>query len=136
MPSKSMRREPLLTEEEKREVIAQVAQECGYVIRGDDPIFALVLLHDRVLSRSVERLTQAVRQHLVSELECALQQHVNDMGTQLAKRAHEELRSLSEVFDEVEERVDARGRRWLWGIVSIGSVLIILFGLILLASGP
>ena len=136
MPSKSMRREPLLTEEEKKEVIAQVAQECGYVIRGDDPIFASVLLHDRVLSRSVERLTQAVRQHLVSELECALQQHVNDMGTQLGKRAHEELRSLSEVFREVEERVDARGRRWLWGIVSTGSILIVLFGLIALGSGP
>lgn len=136
MPSVHTKTEPLLTEEDKKEVIAAVAKECGFALEADDPVFALVFLHDRVLGRSLERLAEGVRRHLVLRLERALQGQVDDMGTALAKRTHDELQSLSKVFREVEERVDARGRRWSWAIVSTGASLLLVFGLMALGLLP
>ncbi|MGB5811837.1 MAG: hypothetical protein WBG86_14965, partial [Polyangiales bacterium] len=111
--------QPLLTEQDKKELIAAIAKDCGYVIPADDPIFALVFLHNCVLGRTVEVLADHVKRDLVLELKRGLEEQVDDMGSKVAKRLYEELESLSEVIREVEDRVASEGRRALWAIVVV-----------------
>lgn len=125
MPSKHTKTEPLLTEQDKKEIIAAIAKECGYVIPDDDPIFALVVIQNRVLGRTVEVLAERVGEHLVSHLERAQQRHVDEVGSKIAKRLYEELESLAEVFHEVKDRVGSEGRRWFLAIVTVSAAVML-----------
>lgn len=115
----------MLTEQDKKELIAAVAKECGITISSNDPVFAAVQLHARTMGRGVELMSDRVARHLVAELERGLEKHVDDIGSQVAKRLHEELQSLAEVFHEVEEQVAFQGRLW-FGAIAVSGVAILL----------
>lgn len=109
----------MLSEREKKELIAAVAKECGVTISANDPVFAAVQLHALMLGRGVDLMADRVKRDLVLELKHGLQEVADDMGSKVAKRFYDELKSLSEVFHEVEDRVASEGRRGFWAIVTV-----------------
>ena len=69
----------LLTEEEKKEIAAQVAKECGRLIPTDDPLFDLVVLNERVLRRTAEKVGDRLTSSLAGELDRVLSAHLDQV---------------------------------------------------------
>ncbi len=76
----------LLTEEEKKEIAAQVAKECGRLIPTDDPLFDLVVLNERVLRRTVEKVGDQFSSSLAGELDRVLSAHLDRVQEKLSCR--------------------------------------------------
>ena len=79
-------RRPLLTEEDKKEIAAQVAKECGRLIPPDDPLFDLVVVNECVLRRTVENLGDRLTSSLVGELDRVLSAHLDHVREKLSRR--------------------------------------------------
>ena len=84
-------RRPLLTEEDKKEIAAQVAKECGRLIPTDDPLF------DRMLSA-----------------------HLDHAGEELSRAVEARVRGLVKLYAVAETRLDRRAQLWMWGLAALG----------------
>jgi len=91
-------RRPLLTEEDKKEIPAQVAKECGRLIPQDDPLFDLVVVNECVLRRTVENLGDRLTSSLVRELDGALSAHLDQIHEKLSADVDEKVRGFAGLY--------------------------------------
>ena len=110
----------LLTEEEKKEIAAQVAKECGRLIPTDDPLFDLVVVNECVLRRTVENLSDRLTSSLVGELERMLSAHLDQMDEKLCADVDEKVRGFAGLYGVAVTRLDRRAQLWLWGLAALG----------------
>ena len=121
MPSNERRnRRPLLTDEDKKEVAAQVAKECGRLIPTDDPLFDLVVVNECVLRRTVENLGDRLTSSLVGELERMLSAHLDHVGEKLSRDVEARMRGFADLYGVAVTRLDRRAQLWLWGLAAFG----------------
>ena len=113
-------RRPLLTEEDKKEIAAQVAKECGRLIPTDDPLFDLVVLNERVLRRTAEKVGDQFTSSLVGELDRVLSAHVDRVHEKLSADVDEKVRGFANLYAVAETRLDRRAHLWLWGLAALG----------------
>ena len=113
-------RRPLLTEEEKKEIAAQVAKECGRLIPTDDPLFDLVVLNEHVLRRTVEKVGDQLSSSLVRELDRMLSAHFDRVGEELSRTVQARVRAFVDLYAATETRLDRRAQLWLWGLAAFG----------------
>jgi hypothetical protein len=127
MLSKERRnRRPLLTDEDKKEIAAQVAKECGRLIPQDDPLFDLVVVNECVLRRTVENLCDRLTSSLVRELERMLSAHLDHVGEELSRAVEARVRGFVDLYGVAETRLDRRAQLWLLGIAAIGILIMAL----------
>ena len=121
MPSNERRnRRPLLTDEDKKEIAAQVAKECGRLIPQDDPLFDLVVVNECVLRRTVENLCDRLTSSLVGELERMLSAHLDHVGEKLSRDVEARMRGFADLYGVAVTRLDRRAQLWLWGLAAFG----------------
>jgi hypothetical protein len=121
MLSKERRnRRPLLTDEDKKEIAAQVAKECGRLIPQDDPLFDLVVVNECVLRRTVEKLGDRLTSSLVGELERMLSAHLDHVGEKLSRDVEATMRGFADLYGVAVTRLDRRAQLWLWGLAAFG----------------
>jgi len=106
-------RRPLLTEEDKKEIAAQVAKECGRLIPPDDPLFDLVVVNECVLRRTAEK----VGDRLTSS---------DHAGEELSSAVEARVRGLVKLYAVAETRLDRRAQQWLWGLAALGILIMAL----------
>ena len=109
-------RQLLLTEEEKREIAAQVAKECGRLIPTDDPLFDLAVLNERVLRRTAEKVGDRITSSLVGELNRVLSAHLDQIHEKLSADVDEKARGFAGLYGVAVTRLDRRAQHWLWAI--------------------
>ena len=109
-------RGPLLTTQDKLNIAAEVARECGRMIPSDDPLFDLVVVNENLLRRTVEKLCGVVTGHLVGSLERTLTAHVDHVDKELSRAVESKVRDLVELHDLIEAKLDRRVQLWLIGI--------------------
>jgi len=110
----------LLTEEEKKEIAAQVAKECGRLIPTDDPLFDLAVVNECVLRRTAEKVGDRLTSSLVGELERMLSAHLDHLGEKLSADVDERVRGFANLYAVAETRLDRRAHLWLWGLAALG----------------
>ncbi len=113
-------RRPLLTDEDKRDIAAQVAKECGRLIPTDDPLFDLVVVNECVLRRTVENLGDRLTSSLVGELERMLSAHLDHVGEKLSRDVEARMRGFADLYGVAVTRLDRRAQLWLWGLAAFG----------------
>ena len=113
-------RRPLLTDEDKKEIAAQVAKECGRLIPQDDPLFDLAVVNESVLRRTVENLCDRLTSSLVRELERMLSAHLDHVGEELTRTVEARVRGFVALYGVAETRLDRRAQLWLFGIAVFG----------------
>lgn len=124
-------RRPLLTEQDKKEIAAQVAKECGRLIPTDDPLFDLVVLNERVLRRTVEKVGDQFSSSLVGELDRVLSAHLDRVHEKLSADVDEKVRRFAGLYGVAATRLDRRAQLWLWAIgVSGIFALVVVSGLV------
>jgi hypothetical protein len=110
----------LLTEEEKKEIAAQVAKECGRLIPTDDPLFDLVVLNERVLRRTAEKVGDQFSSSLVGELDRVLSAHLDRMHEKLSADVDAKVRGFAGLYGVAVTRLDRRAQLWMWGLAALG----------------
>ena len=110
----------LLTEEEKKEIAAQVAKECGRLIPTDDPLFDLAVVNECVLRRTAEKVGDRLTSSLVGELERMLSAHLDHVGEKLSRDVEARMRGFADLYGVAVTRLDRRAQLWLWGLAAIG----------------
>ena len=110
----------LLTEEEKKEIAAQVAKECGRLIPTDDPLFDLVVLNERVLRRTVEKVGDQFSSSLAGELDRVLSAHLDRVHEKLSADVDEKVRGFAGLYGVAVTRLDRRAHLWLWALAALG----------------
>jgi len=113
-------RRPLLTEEDKKEIAAQVAKECGRLIPQDDPLFDLVVVNECVLRRTVENLGDRLTSSLMRELDRVLSAHLEQIHEKLSADVDEKVRGFAGLYGVAVTRFDRRAQLWLWGLAALG----------------
>ena len=116
----------LLTEEEKKEIAAQVAKECGRLIPQDDPLFDLVVVNECVLRRTAEKVGDRLTSSLVGELDRMLSAHLDHAGEELSRAVEARVRGLVKLYAAAETRLDRRAQLWLFGIAALGILIMAL----------
>lgn len=106
----------LLTEEEKREIAAQVAKECGRLIPTDDPLFDLVVLNERVLRRTVETVGDQFSSSLAGKLDRVLSDHLDRVQEKLSADVDEKIRGIGDLYGVAVTQLERRAQLWLWAI--------------------
>jgi hypothetical protein len=113
-------RRPLLTEEDKKEIAAQVAKECGRLISTDDPLFDLAVINECVLRRTAEKVGDRFTSSLVGELDRVLSAHLDQMHEKLSADVDEKVRGFAGLYGVAVTRLDRRAHLWLWVLAAIG----------------
>ena len=119
-------RRPLLTDEDKRDIAAQVAKECGRLIPTDDPLFDLVVVNECVLPRTVENLGDRLTSSLVGELDRMLSAHLDHVGEKLSRDVEARMRGFADLYGVAVTRLDRRAQLWLWGLAVLGIFAMVL----------
>jgi len=113
-------RRPLLTEEDKKQIAAQVAKECGRLIPTDDPLFDLAVLNERVLRRTAEKVGDRIASSLVGELNRVLSAHLDQIHEKLSADVDKKARGFAGLYGVAVARLDRRAELWLWAIAVSG----------------
>ena len=119
-------RRPLLTEEDKKEIAAQVAKECGRLIPTDDPLFDLAVINECVLRHTAEKVGDRLTSSLVGELDRMLSAHLDHLGEKLSRDVDERVRGFAGLYAVAETRLDRRAQLWLFGIAAFGILIMAL----------
>ena len=98
----------MLSEHERQELVGLVAKECGTVLSPDDPIFASVVLSERVL----EHAASAVASRLSDHLESSFAAQEDQVGRRVGEAVNAELRRLMVAGGRVRNEIRQHGRRW------------------------
>ena len=98
----------MLTERDRQELVGLVAKECGTVLAPDDPIFASVVMSERVL----EHAASAVAQHLARHLETSFAAHEAKVVRKVGDAVNAELHRLIVAGGKARTELRQNGRRW------------------------
>jgi hypothetical protein len=98
----------MLSEHERQELVGLVAKECGTVLAPDDPIFASVVMSERVL----EHAALAVARGLSRQLEASFAAHEEKVVTTVGDAVNAELHRLMVAGGKARAELRQNGRRW------------------------
>jgi hypothetical protein len=98
----------MLSEHERQELVGLVAKECGTVLAPDDPIFASVVMSERVL----EHAATAVARGLSRQLEASFAAHEEKVVTTVGDAVNAELHRLMVAGGKARTELRQNGRRW------------------------
>ena len=105
----------MLTERDRQELVGLVAKECGTVLAPDDPIFASVVMSERVL----EHAASAVAQHLSRNLEASFAAHEEKVVCRVGEAVNAELHRLIVAGGRARAEIQKSGRRWTTALGAI-----------------
>jgi hypothetical protein len=119
----------MLSEHERQELVGLVAKECGTVLSPDDPIFASVVMSERVL----EHAASAVASRLARHLEASFAAQEDQVGRKVGDAVNTELHRLMVAGGRARKEIRQNGRRWttalaLTAIVGLLSVSALQWG--------
>ena len=119
----------MLSEHERQELVGLVAKECGTVLSPDDPIFASVVMSERVL----EHAASAVASRLAHHLEASFAAQEDQVGRKVGDAVNTELHRLMVAGGRARKEIRQNGRRWttalaLTAIVGLLSVSALQWG--------
>ena len=106
----------MLSERDRREVVADVARDLNVVLSPDDPVFVAVAVNERVL----ERAADAVAGRLVRQLEEALRTREERLAAGVSRAVNEEIAWLTQGADKARGWVDRTGKGWALGLLVLG----------------
>ncbi|NNE20053.1 MAG: hypothetical protein HKN10_16400 [Myxococcales bacterium] len=98
----------MLSDQDRQELVGLVAKECGTVLSPDDPIFASVMMSERVL----EHAARAVATHLSRHLETSFATHEAKVVRKVGDAVNAELHRLIVAGGNARTELRANGRRW------------------------
>ncbi|MGB5365911.1 MAG: hypothetical protein WBN15_01365 [Polyangiales bacterium] len=98
----------MLSDQDRQELVGLVAKECGTVLAPDDPIFASVVMSERVL----EHAASAVAQHLARHLETSFAAHEAKVVRKVGDAVNAELHRLIVAGGKARTELRQNGRRW------------------------
>ena len=98
----------MLSEHERQELVGLVAKECGTVLAPDDPIFASVVMSERVL----EHAAAAVARGLARHLEASFAAQEDQVARKVGDAVSTELHRLMVAGGRARTELRANGRRW------------------------
>jgi len=98
----------MLSDQDRQELVGLVARECGTVLAPDDPIFASVVMSERVL----EHAASAVAQHLARHLETSFAAHEAKVVRKVGDAVNAELHRLIVAGGKARTELRQNGRRW------------------------
>ena len=98
----------MLSDQDRQELVGLVAKECGTVLAPDDPIFASVVMSERVL----EHAASAVAQHLARHLETSFAAHEAKVVGKVGDAVNAELHRLIVAGAKARTELRQNGRRW------------------------
>lgn len=98
----------MLSEADRQELVALVAKECGTVLAPDDPIFASVVMSERVL----EHAASAVAVSLSRRLEASITRHEEKVVDRVGDAVNAELHRLIMAGGKARAELRQNGRRW------------------------
>jgi hypothetical protein len=98
----------MLSEHERQELVGLVAKECGTVLSPDDPIFASVVMSERVL----EHAASAVASRLARHLEASFAAQEDQVGRKVGDAVNTELHRLMVAGGRARKEIRQNGRRW------------------------
>ncbi|MBT8468601.1 MAG: hypothetical protein KJN97_07610 [Deltaproteobacteria bacterium] len=98
----------MLSDQDRQELVGLVAKECGTVLSPDDPIFASVMMSERVL----EHAARAVATHLSRHLETSFAAHEAKVVRKVGDAVNAELHRLIVAGGNARTELRANGRRW------------------------
>ncbi|MGB5525050.1 MAG: hypothetical protein WBM96_20940 [Polyangiales bacterium] len=98
----------MLSDQDREELVGLVAKECGTVLAPDDPIFASVVMSERVL----EHAASAVAQHLARHLETSFAAHEAKVVRKVGDAVNAELHRLIVAGGKARTELRQNGRRW------------------------
>ncbi len=90
------------------------------MIPTDDPLFDLVVLNERVLRRTAEKVGDQFTSSLVGELDRVLSAHVDRVHEKLSADVDEKVRGFAGLYAVAVTRLDRRAHLWLWGLAALG----------------
>jgi len=98
----------MLSEQERQELVGLVARECGTVLSSDDPIFASVVMSERVL----EHAASAVASRLARHLEASFAAQEDQVARSVGDAVNTELHRLMVAGGNAQKEIRQNGRRW------------------------
>jgi len=119
----------MLSDRDRQELVGLVAKECGTVLSPDDPIFASVVMSERVL----EHAASAVASRLARHLEASFAAQEDQVGRKVGDAVNTELHRLMVAGGRARKEIRQNGRRWttalaLTAIVGLLSVSALQWG--------
>jgi len=98
----------MLSDRDRQELVGLVAKECGTVLSPDDPIFASVVMSERVL----EHAASAVAARLSRHLEASFAAHEQKVVAKVGDAVNAELHRLMIAGGRARTELRQNGRRW------------------------
>jgi hypothetical protein len=98
----------MLSDRDRQELVGLVAKECGTVLSPDDPIFASVVMSERVL----EHAASAVASRLARHLEASFAAQEDQVGRKVGDAVNTELHRLMVAGGRARKEIRQNGRRW------------------------
>jgi len=116
----------MLSDHERQELVGLVAKECGTVLSPDDPIFASVVMSERVL----EHAASAVASRLAHHLEASVAAQQDQIARTVGDAVNAELHRLMVAGGKARSEIRQHGRRWttalavttLLGLLSVSAL--------------
>ena len=116
----------MLSDHERQELVGLVAKECGTVLSPDDPVFASVVMSERVL----EHAARAVALRLAHHLEASFVAQQDQVARTVGEAVNAELHRLMVAGGSVRKEIRQHGRRWttalavttLLGLLSVSAL--------------
>ena len=116
----------MLSDRDRQELVGLVAKECGTVLSPDDPIFASVVMSERVL----EHAASAVASRLARHLEASFAAQEDQVGRKVGDAVNTELHRLMVAGGRARKEIRQNGRRWttalaltaILGLLSLSSL--------------
>ena len=108
----------MLSDQDRQELVGLVAKECGTVLAPDDPIFASVVMSERVL----EHAASAVATRLSRHLETSFAAHEEKVECRVGEAVNAELHRLIVAGGRARAELQKSGRRWT---ITLGAAAIL-----------
>ena len=110
-----IRRRRMLSERERQELVGSGGQGVSDCSSPDDPIFASVVMSERVL----EHAARAVAQHLARNIEASFAAHEEKVVCRVGEAVNAELHRLIVARGRARAELQKSGRRWTTTLAAI-----------------
>ena len=98
----------MLSEHDRQELVGLVAKECGTVLAPDDPIFASVVMSERVLEHAASAVARSLSRHL----EASFAAHEEKVVCRVGEAVNAELHRLIVAGGRARAEIRKSGQRW------------------------
>lgn len=112
----------MLSEEQKRAIIGQIAAEYETVLDADDPIFVAVAIQEEVLRQSLSHVADGLEARVTAGLERTFERSSARLRTALTAAVEHELVRLCVVHEEAKRELRREVKRARSGLLGLGLI--------------